>query len=179
MARSDSRVPALRLYNPILWKPCTSSPRKAACAAPHLPSWCLRHSTPLPSLTCQTVPPSPPSLLAFLALGEQRAGWGSPAQPIPEKRAGVWERRKRSSPERHPSLSVGACVGAATSTITRLSGAVGVCGCPWEPTLARAAVSAHRCLCLPGHAPVYVWAAVATQAPSIPLLGSRGVGPGH
>lgn len=75
------------------------------------------------------------------------------------------KRNKGPSPEGHLPLMVGACVAAAASTLARLPGAAGACGCPREPTLAPAAVSAHRCLGLPVHARVYVWAAAATWAP--------------
>lgn len=87
----------------------------------------------------------------------------SPYPRIEQGRSGKGERGP--SPERHLPLNVGAHVAAASSTIARLPGAVGACGCPWEPMLAQAAMSAHRCLCLPVHARVYVWATVATWAP--------------
>lgn len=139
-----------------------------------LPSWCLRLSvyssaiTHLPNSTSRPAftPPLSPST------GITGVGWGSPAPPSPYLRV-------EGGADLGKEIKVPALRGTQPSTWGPVllpqspepPGAVGVCGCPWEPTLAQAVMPAHRCPCLPVHARacvwcvcVCVWAAVATWA---------------
>lgn len=153
-----------------------------------LPSWCLRLYTHLPSHTCQRGPPFPPSpLLSLLALGEEGVGWGSP-RPVHTWWGGDLGKEVKVAALRgtQPSTWGPVCLLQPPPSPEPL-GAVGVCGCPWEPTLAQAVMSAHRFLCLPVHARAHVSGVCVfvggLQWPpgplSITLVGPHGVQSGH
>lgn len=158
-------------------------PAPPACQAGACVCVLLCHRTPAKEDLPSRLHPSSPSW----HWDNRELGGAAPAQSIPEVGGNLGKEVKVAALRGTQPSTRGPVWLLQPPPSPEPLGVVGVCGCPWEPTLAQAVMSAHRCPCLPVHARarvsgvcVFVGGLQWPPGPvGIPLVGPHGVQSGH